>query len=91
MVDSMDSIAAVRCSDRQFLSWAFEVSESYPALVATLKARLRCKCIHLEEHDWACFHSDADRATVERWLLHGLIKESEGFMSRHVERKIFSR
>ena len=88
MVDSMDSIAAVRCSDRQFLSWAFEVSESYPALVATLKARLRCKGINLEEHDWACFHSDADRAPVERWLIHGLIKESEGFMSRHLERKI---
>jgi 1L-myo-inositol 1-phosphate cytidylyltransferase / CDP-L-myo-inositol myo-inositolphosphotransferase len=88
IVDGIDSVAAVRCCDRQFLSSAFEASESYPVLVAKFKAGLGCKCIRLGEQDWVWFQSDADRARVERWLLHGLIKESEGFMSRHLERKI---
>ena len=88
IVDGIDSVAAVRCSDRQFLSSAFEESESYPDLVAKFKARLGSKCISLGEQDWVWLQSDADRARVERWLLHGLIKESEGFMSRHLERKI---
>ncbi len=30
----------------------------------------------------------ADVAAAERWLLRSLIKQSEGFMSRHVERRI---
>jgi 1L-myo-inositol 1-phosphate cytidylyltransferase / CDP-L-myo-inositol myo-inositolphosphotransferase len=88
MIDGIDSLAAVRSRDRQFLSSALETSERYPSLVATLKARLGCKCIRLGEQDWVWLQSDADRARVERWLLHGLIKESEGFMSRHVERRI---
>ena len=88
MVGGTDSLAAVRCSDRRFLSSTFETCESYPALVAKLKERLGCKCISLGEQEWVRLQSDADREQVERWLLHGLIKESEGFMSRHVERNI---
>lgn len=30
----------------------------------------------------------SDVAAAERWLLHGLIKPNEGFMSRHLERRI---
>ena len=30
----------------------------------------------------------ADRKRAERWLLDGLIKDTEGFMSRHFERKV---
>src|SRR5207244_4480198 len=33
-------------------------------------------------------HSRADLEGAERWLLSTLVKETEGFMSRHVERKI---
>ena len=88
MVDGMDSLVAVRCSDRQFLSSVFETSESYGALVAKLRARLGCQRTSLGEQEWVWFQSEADRARVERWLLNGLIKETEGFMSRHVERKI---
>lgn len=32
--------------------------------------------------------SDSDRAECERWLLKSLVKDSEGFMSRHFDRKI---
>ena len=32
--------------------------------------------------------SAGDRRVAERWLLDGLVKDSEGFMSRHFERKV---
>lgn len=32
--------------------------------------------------------SPADRPRVERWLLAGLVKDTEGFLSRHFERRI---
>jgi phosphatidylglycerophosphate synthase len=32
--------------------------------------------------------TSADRRRAERWLLDGLVKETEGFMSRHFERKV---
>ncbi len=32
--------------------------------------------------------SAADRRRAQRWLLSGLVKDTEGFMSRHFERKI---
>ncbi len=32
--------------------------------------------------------SEADRGRAEHWLLYGLIKDTEGFMSRHFERKV---
>ena len=79
LVNGLDSLAAVRCSDRQFLFSAFETCEKHRALLAKLKARLGCKRISLGEQDWVWFQSEADRARVERWLLHGLIKETEGF------------
>jgi 1L-myo-inositol 1-phosphate cytidylyltransferase / CDP-L-myo-inositol myo-inositolphosphotransferase len=88
LIDGVDSLAAVRCSDRGFLSSAFEACESYPALLATLKERLAGKCISLGEQEWVRLQSDAERHHAERWLLQGLIKDSEGFMSRHLERKI---
>ncbi|HYB53997.1 MAG TPA: CDP-alcohol phosphatidyltransferase family protein, partial [Thermoanaerobaculia bacterium] len=32
--------------------------------------------------------SAADRRPAERWLLDGLVKDTEGFMSRHFERRV---
>lgn len=37
---------------------------------------------------WVRVSNRADLRNAERWLLRGLIKDAEGFMSRHFERKI---
>ena len=42
----------------------------------------------LSSEDRFAVKTSADLPEAERWLLSGLIKDSEGFMSRHVERKI---
>ena len=88
MSDETDSFAVVRCGDTEFISRTFEESESYPALINRLKARLQREGIALGERDWVAFRKADELGVVERWLLRGLIKESEGFMSRHLERKI---
>ena len=38
--------------------------------------------------DWIDVKGEADIPRAERWLLQGLVKDTEGFMSRHLERKI---
>ncbi len=37
---------------------------------------------------WVRVSNRADLRSAERWLLRGLVKDTEGFMSRHFERKI---
>jgi phosphatidylglycerophosphate synthase len=88
MAKQTNSCIVVRCGDTEFLSRAFEESESYPDLVNRLTVRLKREAITLGEADFVTFQSEEDLRRVENWLLDGLIKESEGFMSRHVERKI---
>jgi len=44
--------------------------------------------ISLDENEWRELKSAEDAGNVEAWLLQGLIKDTEGFMSRHFERKI---
>ena len=38
--------------------------------------------------DWVSFRSSEDLKSAEKWLLNSLIKDEEGFMSKHLERKI---
>lgn len=88
MSDETDSFALIRCGDIDFLRRAFQASESYPDFLTRLKARLRREVIAFGQRDWIPLRSPDDLRVVEGWLLRGLIKDSEGFMSRHVERKI---
>ena len=87
-INGTDSFALVRCKDAKFISEAFEKSHSHDDLLATLGARLRRECVSLEEPEWVRFRGEADSPVVEKWMLRRLVKDSEGFMSRHVERKI---
>ncbi len=86
--DATDSVAVVCCEDREFLARAFQEAESYPELVTRLEERLKREVVVLDEQEWVAFRSVDDIGLVEEWLLRGLIKESEGFMSRHFERRI---
>ena len=88
MPDATDSVAVVCCEDKEFLARAFQEAESYPELVTRLEGRLKREVVVLDEQAWVAFRSVDDVGLVEEWLLRGLIKESEGFMSRHFERRI---
>ena len=84
IANQTNSCVVVRCGDTEFLSRAFEESESYLDLVNRLTTRLKREAITLGEADFVTFQSKEELRRVETWLLRGLIKESEGFMSRHV-------
>jgi phosphatidylglycerophosphate synthase len=88
MARQTDSLALVCCKDAGFVAGAFRESGSWSELLARLRARLKCVIVDFGEREWVAFRSELDRPHVEKWLLRGLIKDSEGFMSRHLERKI---
>jgi hypothetical protein len=50
--------------------------------------RLRSLPLAVMHKDMRVLASPQDVKSVEDWLLKGLIKDSEGFMSRHVERRL---
>jgi phosphatidylglycerophosphate synthase len=54
----------------------------------TLKQILAARPLEIGEKNWAHLSVKEDFPAAERWLLRSLIKDTEGFMSRHFERKI---
>ncbi len=67
--------AAARCGDAGELARALE-------------SMLRVAPLPADEGGRFALRSAADLAPAEAWLLRSLVKPSEGFMSRHVERPI---
>ncbi len=72
----------------------------YPDFIATpsflkqllpskdLKSPVSSKNLSSSNKNWTPFRSLDDLKSSEKWLLKSLVKEEEGFMSKHVERKI---
>jgi phosphatidylglycerophosphate synthase len=63
-------------------------AETAGAGAAALEARFGPAIEVLEPRGAFTLRSSSDLPAAERWLLRSLIKDEEGFMSRHVERKI---
>jgi len=53
-----------------------------------MKSHLSVESLSFQKKEWFRIQSPEDVPRCEQWLLKGLIKDSEGFMSRHLERKI---
>jgi phosphatidylglycerophosphate synthase len=88
MIRQTDSIALLGCEHVRFLSDAFRSSGSFDELLEILSHRMERKLVSIGNREWVDFRSESDRPKVEKWLLSGLMKDSESFMSRHVERRI---
>jgi phosphatidylglycerophosphate synthase len=88
MPGETDSLGLIRCKNAEVVAGAFRESGSYSELLAKLRARLKCEFFSFGSRDWVAFRNDQDRPRVEDWLLRGLIKDSDGYMSQHLERKI---
>lgn len=59
-----------------------------PKILQALVEKLKKRTISVLPKDWVPVRNQNDLPHAERWLLQGLIKDNEGFMSRHLERKI---
>lgn len=53
-----------------------------------LSLQIKNETIPLSSQDWIPCRDEKDLPAVEGWLLQGLVKDTEGFMSKHFERKI---
>jgi len=63
-------------------------SHSVDELLATLRVRYDESKLEVDETGRFPLNEAADARPAETWLLRSLIKQREGFMSRHFERKI---
>ncbi len=81
-------IAAVETTDPRTLLSVIERANDDLALFSELERTYQRAGVLIDGGRWVRVSNRADLPHAERWLLQGLVKDTEGFMSRHVERKI---
>lgn len=81
-------MAAVETADPEALLSMIGRANDSRSLFSELERAYQQVDAQMEGAHWIRISTRADLRPAERWLLRGLIKETEGFMSKHVERKI---
>ncbi|MDE2058579.1 MAG: CDP-alcohol phosphatidyltransferase family protein [candidate division NC10 bacterium] len=81
-------IAAVETADPKTCLSMIERANDDRSLFFELEQSYHKASVSIDDGRWVRISNRADLPHAERWLLRGLIKDTEGFMSRHVERKI---
>jgi len=81
-------IAAVETADPAALMSIIGRANDAASLFAELERMYRRADSLPDNTRWVTVSNRAELKHAEEWLLCGLIKDTEGFMSRHVERKI---
>jgi CDP-L-myo-inositol myo-inositolphosphotransferase len=81
-------VAVVETDDPEPVLAAAARAASPAELISALSGRLKIVEVPANAKGRFSLHKLADLRAAESWLLRGLIKDSEGFMSRHVERRI---
>ncbi len=81
-------IAAVETATPNTLLSMIERTNDDLSLFSELEQAYRQVSASTDEGCWVRIANRADLPDAERWLLQGLVKDTEGFMSKHVERKI---
>ena len=80
--------AVIDTDDPAFVLAAATQCRDIGELMATLRVRLDEAKLEVDETGRFPLSEAADTRPAETWLLRSLIKQREGFMSRHFERKI---
>jgi len=80
--------AIIDTEDAAFVLATATRSHSVDELLASLRVRFDESKLEVDETGRFPLNGAADARPAEMWLLRSLIKQREGFMSRHFERKI---
>ena len=80
--------AIVETADTGIILDAMADESTAPAVIATLRAKFAEAAWPFETSGRFALQAAGDAATAETWLLRSLIKQREGFMSRHFERRV---
>jgi phosphatidylglycerophosphate synthase len=83
-----DAAAVIDAADAPAVLAAVPHASRVPDVVAGLGRRVTVANGSADPEGRVALAGPGDLRAAEGWLLRGLIKESEGFMSRHVERRI---
>ncbi|MBI2118252.1 MAG: CDP-alcohol phosphatidyltransferase family protein [Elusimicrobia bacterium] len=86
--EDCESCFLIRSSNKVFLEEIFKEKLSFSSSLQKLKEKLIFKTLSMTKKESIYYKSKEDVPQVENWLLQGLIKDTEGFMSKHFERKI---
>lgn len=86
--DLTDSVFLVRTKDGKRVLDILQECRVPSEILKKIKSFLKVFPLPLREEDRITLESEKDMNSVERWFLQSLIKASEGFMSKHLERKI---
>jgi phosphatidylglycerophosphate synthase len=81
-------VAVVETDDPEPVLAAAACATNPGELIAALSGRFKMVEAQGNAKGRFAVRTAADLSAAERWLLRGLVKDSEGFMSRHVERRI---
>jgi phosphatidylglycerophosphate synthase len=81
-------VAVVETDDPEPVLAAASRAASPAELISALSGRFKTVEAPANAKGRFAVHKATDLRAAETWLLRGLIKDSEGFMSRHVERRI---
>jgi len=82
------SVAVVKVNDPDRVIAVASRCRSAAETIAALRSMFKTVDWALDEGGWFSLATAGDIPAAEAWLLRGLIKSSEGFMSRYVERRI---
>ncbi|OGR96423.1 MAG: hypothetical protein A2902_06475 [Elusimicrobia bacterium RIFCSPLOWO2_01_FULL_64_13] len=83
-----DAVALVRTEKKDRVLEALSRCRGPEDWKRDIGSFLTLEAMTLDEKDWAPAAAESDVPFLERWLLRGLVKDTEGFMSKHLERKI---
>ncbi|MBZ0160679.1 MAG: CDP-alcohol phosphatidyltransferase family protein [bacterium] len=84
----IDGIAAVETADPQVILSMIGRADDDRLLFSALERTYQKAGAPMDNTRCVRVLNREDLCSAERWLLRGLIKDTEGFMSKHVERKI---
>lgn len=86
--EHLDSLALVHAKNPEEVLELLRHSDAPSHFVSRLGQKFKPHKLPLGRKHWIKIESERQRKACENWLLRGLIKDTEGFMSRHFERKI---
>ncbi len=86
--EDCDSCFLIRSNNKVFLEKLFKEKLNFSSVLQKLKEKLIFKTLPMTKKERIYCRSKEELPQVESWLLQGLIKDTEGFMSKHFERKI---
>lgn len=82
------SFCLIKTKHSQFVLEQLKSCPVPSGFIEEIRKKINVQNVLEKRNEWINVQDDKNIRSVEQWLLRSLVKESEGFMSKHLERKI---